>query len=108
MRGCDAFISVDTGFLHLAGSLGVPTVGLFGPTDGALTCEFYPTVRVLQGPQPDWDKRGSGVECHAPCHFSKRLNNFHCQQLRTSACMDFDLDKVMEVLEIGRSYRWGA
>ena len=30
---CDLFISNDSGPLHLAGALGVPLVGIYGPTD---------------------------------------------------------------------------
>jgi len=38
----DAVVSPDTGILHVAGTLGVPTLGLFGPTDGALRMREYP------------------------------------------------------------------
>jgi ADP-heptose:LPS heptosyltransferase len=31
----DAFVSVDTGSMHMASALGVPTLALFGPTDPA-------------------------------------------------------------------------
>ena len=33
---CDVFVSADTGPLHIAAALGVPTVGLFGPSDPGL------------------------------------------------------------------------
>lgn len=33
---CDVFVSADTGPLHIAAALGVPTVGLFGPSDPRL------------------------------------------------------------------------
>jgi ADP-heptose:LPS heptosyltransferase len=33
---CDFFISVDAGLLHVAQALGIPTVGLFGPTSPEL------------------------------------------------------------------------
>ena len=38
----DAVVSPDTGILHVAGALGVPVLGLFGPTDGALRMREYP------------------------------------------------------------------
>jgi ADP-heptose:LPS heptosyltransferase len=38
----DVVVSPDTGILHVAGTLGVPVVGLFGPTDGALRMREYP------------------------------------------------------------------
>ncbi len=37
-------ISNDTGPMHLAGALGVPVVGIFGPTDPAVTGPFAPAV----------------------------------------------------------------
>jgi ADP-heptose:LPS heptosyltransferase len=33
IRNCDAFISNDTGIMHVAAAAGVPTLSLFGPTD---------------------------------------------------------------------------
>lgn len=33
MRACDAVIANDGGIMHLAVALGLPTVGIFGPTD---------------------------------------------------------------------------
>lgn len=34
---CNLFISNDSGLMHVAAAVGVPTIGLFGPTDEALT-----------------------------------------------------------------------
>lgn len=33
---CDLFVSVDTGPMHIAAALNVPTVGIFGPTSGTM------------------------------------------------------------------------
>ena len=56
-------ISVDSGILHMAGAVGTPVVGLFGPTDQAMRMGNY---------------LGSAVDCHqlidcAPCWY-----NFPC------------------------------
>jgi heptosyltransferase-2 len=54
---CEAFISNDSGPMHLASALGVPTIGIFGPTSPNL------------GFSPSWlnDKAfWAGVEC-SPC-----------------------------------------
>jgi ADP-heptose:LPS heptosyltransferase len=34
---CDLVVGVDTGLLHMAGALGAPWVGLFGPTNPDVT-----------------------------------------------------------------------
>ncbi len=39
LENCQLFIGNDSGPLHLAAAVGVPTVGLYGPTDPA---QFYP------------------------------------------------------------------
>jgi len=45
-----AFVN-DTGVLHLAASVGVPTVALFGPTDPGQWCPAAPGVRYLRAPR---------------------------------------------------------
>jgi ADP-heptose:LPS heptosyltransferase len=37
LSNCDLVVGVDTGLLHMAGALGVPWVGLFGPTNPDVT-----------------------------------------------------------------------
>jgi len=36
LAACDVFVSSDSGLMHMAAALGVPTIGLFGPTHPAL------------------------------------------------------------------------
>jgi ADP-heptose:LPS heptosyltransferase len=36
LAACDAFIASDSGLMHLAAAVDVPTVGLFGPTHPSL------------------------------------------------------------------------
>jgi hypothetical protein len=45
--GCRALVAPDSAFVHLAGALALPCIGLFGPTDGALRTGDYPTCRFL-------------------------------------------------------------
>jgi heptosyltransferase I len=56
LRAAAGVVAVDTGLGHLAAALGVPTVGLYGPTDPALTGLAGPRVENLD----------SAFEC-APC-----------------------------------------
>lgn len=37
MKSCTFFLSNDSGLMHIAAAVGVPTLGLFGPTDEAQT-----------------------------------------------------------------------
>ncbi len=42
------FLGNDSGITHLAASLAVPTVALFGPTDPAVWGPWFPTTRILR------------------------------------------------------------
>ncbi len=65
---CDAFAGNDSGAMHVAGALGIPTVGIFGSTSAERTGPLGPRVRVL------YDK----VEC-SPC-FARtcRFGHYDC------------------------------
>jgi len=47
----NAMVTVDSSLFHLAGAVGTPAVGLFGPTRGDLISSIYPTARFVQAPQ---------------------------------------------------------
>jgi heptosyltransferase II len=53
---CDLFITNDSGPMHLAAALRVPTLAIFGPTDEVATGPLSPTAVVLK----------KAVEC-SPC-----------------------------------------
>jgi heptosyltransferase-3 len=53
LRTASLFIGNDSGPSHLAGSMGLPTVALFGPTDPAVWKPMGPKVRVLHRPELD-------------------------------------------------------
>lgn len=66
IRQLDLFVGGDTGPLHLAVALGIPTVSIFGPTDPKRNGPYGPGHRILY----------NELECSG-CH--KRIcNNFHC------------------------------
>lgn len=48
LKHMDVLLTCDTGALHIAGALGVPTVGVFGMTDGSKRTSFYPSVSYVQ------------------------------------------------------------
>jgi heptosyltransferase I len=47
LRRCAGVVTVDTGLGHLANAIGIPLVGLFGPTDPRLTGPVGSTQTVL-------------------------------------------------------------
>ena len=51
LAGCRLLVTNDTGGMHLANALGVPLVGLFGPTNPVRTGPVYASAhRILQPP----------------------------------------------------------
>jgi heptosyltransferase-2 len=70
LKCCDGVVTNDTGPMHLAAALGVPTVALFGSTSPELTGPGLPgdpRHRLLRGPAP----------C-APCFLRKCPVDFRC------------------------------
>lgn len=59
LQQADRFLCNDTGVMHLAGALGVPTVALFGPTDPALWKPLSGNVIAVKSPLQSEDLRGS-------------------------------------------------
>jgi heptosyltransferase-2 len=49
---CDGFVGNDSGPMHLAGALGIPTVAIFGSTNPGRTGPLGPRVRVIYQPPP--------------------------------------------------------
>jgi len=40
----------DSGMLHMAGFLGIPSIAVCGPTDGNIVFGGYKSVEIIQGP----------------------------------------------------------
>jgi heptosyltransferase-2 len=50
MQHCKLFISNDSGLMHIAAAVGVPTIGIFGPTDEHQTGPRGPKSYILRAP----------------------------------------------------------
>ena len=61
MKGCTAVIGNDTGGMHLANTMGVPTVVLFGPTNPLRTGPIFTTAYQLVQPIDSPAKGGSSM-----------------------------------------------
>ena len=63
------FIGNDSGAMHLAAAAGVPTLGVFGPSDENLYAPWGPHTRVVRGPRSFEDIRAADPEfSQALCH----------------------------------------
>jgi len=65
VAGCDLVIAADSGIFHLAGALGVPTLGLFGLTSGEIMCRPYPTHAWITA---SLSARELPPRCRPPCY----------------------------------------
>lgn len=69
---CDVLLTNDTGTMHLAALLGVPTISLFGSTEPALTGPLGKNHRVIR----------HHVEC-SPCFLRECPIDFRCMKAIT-------------------------
>ena len=60
LRRAALVVGGDTGPIHVAAVLGVPTVGLYGPTDARRNGPYGSRVATVQSPTGEMD--GIGVE----------------------------------------------
>ncbi len=67
---CDGFAGNDSGAMHVAGAIGIPTVGLFGSTDPARTGPLGPQARVLY----------HQIECSPCLQRTCRFGHYQCLQ----------------------------
>ena len=81
---CRIFLTNDSGAMHIASALGVPTVAVFGATDHAATGPTGPLSRVVLEP----------VDC-APCKLRECPIDHRCM---TRVSVDRVLDEVQALL----------
>jgi ADP-heptose:LPS heptosyltransferase len=66
IRRARAFVGADTGAMHLAALMGVPTLALLGPTDPLINRPFGSRSRILH--RPGIDRPCEGADClHDRC-----------------------------------------
>lgn len=85
LGACDALLTNDTGTMHLAAFLGVPTVAIFGSTDPGLTAPLGDFHRILHHP----------VEC-SPCFLRECPVDFRCMTRIAPAEAAAALHRVLE------------
>jgi ADP-heptose:LPS heptosyltransferase len=67
LSACDVLLTNDTGTMHLAAALGVPTVAIFGSTEPALTAPVGSVHRVVR----------EKVDC-SPCFLRECPVDYRC------------------------------
>lgn len=96
VHGCTAFVANDSGPMHLARALGVPTLAIFGSTDPGMFA--WPGHRVLF----------AGLPC-APCSFHGRAR---CPLDHLACLLDIEVAKawsaLAQLLEAGPAAAPGA
>jgi heptosyltransferase-2 len=84
LKTARAAVAADTGLLHLAGALGVPVVGLFGPTtqhDGF------------------WCHRGEALSVPLPCRPCSRHGSASCPRGHHLCMAELSVDRVWSAVE---------
>ncbi len=76
---CDAFLGNDSGLMHMAAALGIPTVGLFGPSDdtryGPYSANNSESHHVIRIPIALHDlEKTPGFSYSAPIHYMESLH----------------------------------
>ncbi len=84
------FVSGDTGPLHLAAGLGLPTIGIFGPTDARQWLPIGEAVEAISGSVCDCNGHWSECQCSAPC-----ISGVSVQSV---------WEKVVELYRINKNY----
>ena len=63
------FVGNDSGLMHMAAAAGIPTVGLFGPSDERLYGPWGEHARVARGPRTFEQIKAKDAELNQPvCH----------------------------------------
>ena len=79
----DAAVSNDSGLMHVAAAIGVPTVALFGPTDPKLWAPLNPLAAVIEPPSDRPCPR-----CHRPS----------CTDVRHRDVDEITVDRVFDAV----------
>ncbi|MBL8026630.1 MAG: glycosyltransferase family 9 protein [Fibrobacteres bacterium] len=88
---CSRFVSNDSGLMHVAVACGVPTCGIFGPTDDKRTAPYGKTNIVVRGEEP----------C-SPCWTHKNVG-------RREECATFDyrcLERISSEYVYAKIAKW--
>ncbi len=95
---CDVFLGPDSGFLHAAGAMDIPAVGLFAVYPWQLRTAYYKSVFAIQ----------AGMTCgpcfHSPTKLQAMFPRAHCQQAGfCTALADIEPERIKaKLLQVAR------
>jgi heptosyltransferase-1 len=90
LRRAKFMVSADTGPLHLASALGIPVVGLFGPTDPARNGPFSPGDISVRNPRHAITTYARGAS-YSPAMLSITVDQVVDAIERRMECIDMEL-----------------
>lgn len=91
LRQCGVLLTNDTGTMHLAAALGVPTVSVFGSTEPSLTGPLGPNHKILR----------EQVEC-SPCFLRECPIDFKCMKGVTVEQAVAAIEEVLHAQHLGQ------
>lgn len=92
IKQCQVFISTDSGPMHMASALGVPTIGLFGPTSVRKNRPWFGTVVQARDGRLDYrpcQERPGGMEMMRDCVHRDCMMNILPEQVMEAAVSAF-------------------
>lgn len=93
VNACDAVLTCDTGIMHIAGALGIPSVGIFGATSGEVISRPYRFQTWLSG-------SAKHAKCTAPCYLmeSRGFCSNTCGQKGCERIADVSENQILEAI----------
>ena len=93
IKCCDAFVTNDSGLMHVAAGLDVPSIAIFGSTDHIATGPYSKKAKIIR----------REMEC-SPCLKTHcPLKHLNCLETITSMHVYEDLAKMLSINPIGDS-----
>ena len=89
ISNCDVFVSNDSGLLHLASSMGVPVIGLYGPTS-------------LSKNRPFGNKKNILIH-KGPC---KHDSNYMCLKCKSKFQKNFETPLCLKKIKVEEIYKY--
>lgn len=90
MLECDYFISNDSGLMHIADALGIPTIGIFGPTLVVKNRPINKNSLVIQA------TKGWKEGC-IPCQYTPNFKNCESNECLKNISADFVFDQFLKL-----------